>query len=137
MRSARELAKLEKIKKNKLTLEQKQEIKLKAQKEKQARKVAMGELEPKNKQKFYCTNKDLIFELEKWRDSAVRPEDRIISEELGKMLIEIGKKLLNHSNFRNYPAELKEDMLSFGLYKIIKGLKTYNFKFNNPFAYCS
>ena len=51
------------------------------------------------------------------------------------MLIAIGTKLLNHSNFRNYPKEVKEDMLMFGIEKIIKGLKNYNFAFNNPFAW--
>lgn len=43
------------------------------------------------------------------------------------MLLAIGNKLLNHSNFRNYTKELKDDMLMFGIEKIIKGLKNYNF----------
>ena len=119
----------------KLTLAEKQAIKLKAQQEKQAAKVARGELEPKNKERFYCTNKELQAELVKWRDSAKKVEDRIITEELGPMLMAIGTKLLNHSNFRNYPKEVKEDMLLFGIEKIIKGLKNYNFAFNNPFAW--
>ena len=51
------------------------------------------------------------------------------------MLLKIGKKLLNHSNFRNYSPELKEDMVMYGTDKIIRGLKNYNFKFNNPFAF--
>lgn len=71
----------------------------------------------------------------KWRDSADKPEDRIISEELGKMIIAIGEKMLNRSEFRNYPKELKEDMLGMFELKLIKGLKNYNFKFNNPFAF--
>lgn len=119
----------------KLTLAEKQEIKLQRQKERQARKIAAGELEPKNKDRFYCTNKDLLEELVKWRDSAEKPEDRIISEELGKMMIMIADKLLNHSSFRNYPLEVKQDLRSLGLLKLIRGLKNYNFKFNNAFAY--
>lgn len=119
----------------KLTLAEKQEIKLQRQKERQAKKIAAGELEPKNKDRFYCTNKDLQAELIKWRDSAEKPEDRIISEELGKMMIMIADKLLNHSSFRNYPLELKQDLRSLGLLKLIRGLKNYNFKFNNAFAY--
>lgn len=122
-------------KKAKLTLAEKQELKLKAQKEKQAAKVRRGEGEPKNKERFYCTNKELQAELVKWRDSAEKLEDRIITEELGKMLLAIGTRLLNHSNFRNYTKELKEDMLMFGIEKSIKGLKNYNFAFNNPFAW--
>lgn len=52
-------------------------------------------------------------------------------------MLAIGNKLLNHSSFRNYPKELKEDMLMFGVEKLIKGLKNYNFEFNNSFAYCT
>ena len=126
---------LEAMKKPKLSLAEKQEIKLKAQKAKQAAKKAKGETEPKNKERFYCTNKELQAELVKWRDSAEKIEDRIISEELGKMIMAIGNKLLNHSSFKNYPKELKEDMCSLYYVKIIKGLKNYNFKFNNPFAF--
>ncbi len=121
--------------KKKLTLAEKQEIKLQRQKERQAKKIAAGELEPKNKDRFYCTNKDLQAELIKWRDSAEKPEDRIISEELGRMMIMIADKLLNHSSFRNYPLEVKQDLRSLGILKLIKGLKNYNFKFNNAFAY--
>lgn len=119
-------------KKTKLTLAEKQAEKLKIQKERQAKRA-----EPKNKERFYCTNKELQEELIKWRDSAEKPEDRILSEELGKMLLAVGNKILNRSEFRNYPKELKEDMLSMGLYKLIKGLKNYNFAFNNPFSYCT
>ena len=121
--------------KKKLTLAEKQEIKLQRQKERQAKKIAAGEIEPKNKDRFYCTNKDLQAELIKWKNSAEKPEDRIISEELGKMMIMIADKLLNHSSFRNYPLEVKQDLRSLGLLKLIRGLKNYNFKFNNAFAY--
>ena len=127
--------KVEEPPKKKLTLAEKQEIKLQRQKERQAKKIAAGELEPKNKDRFYCTNKDLQAELIKWRDSAEKPEDRIISEELGKMMIMIADKLLNHSSFRNYPLEVKQDLRGIGLCKLIRGLKNYNFKFNNAFAY--
>ena len=119
----------------KLSLAEKQAIKLKIQRERQAKKIAAGELEPKNKDRFYCTNKELQAELIKWRDSADEPEDRILSEELGRMLLAIANKFLNHSNFRNYSKELKEDMRSYGLYKVIRGLKNHNFTFNNPFSW--
>lgn len=145
IRTPEELAK---IKKPKLSLAEKQAIKLKAQRAKEAAKKARGETEPKNKERFYCTNKELQAELIKWRDSNLAEEAeqikngqpidytrRTISEELGKMFIEIGHKLLNHSNFRNYSKELKEDMLSYFYLKIIKGLKNYNFEFNNPFSF--
>lgn len=118
--------------KPKLTLAEKQEIKLKVQQQRQKEKEG---IEPTNKERFYCTNKQLIEELEKWRDSAKDPKERIISDELGKMMYAIGEKMLNRSEFRNYSKELKEDMLGAFLLKLIKGLKNYNFKFNNPFAF--
>lgn len=121
----------------KLTLAEKQAIKLKIQKERQAKKAAAGELVPKNKERFYCTSAELHAELVKWRDSAKKVEDRVLSEELGRMLIAIADKMLNRSEFRNYPKELKEDAKGFFFVKAIKGLKNYNFEFNNPFAYFS
>lgn len=51
------------------------------------------------------------------------------------MLMQIGQKVLNRSEFRNYPKELKEDCFGFGIYKIIRGLKNYDFRFNNPFSF--
>ena len=135
------------VKKTKISLEEKQNIKLQKQRE---REKANAGKEPINKDRFYCTNKELQAELLKWRDSnleeenarlsqglPIKYEDRIVSEELGTMFLAIANKLLNHSSFRNYSKELKEDMRSFGLYKLIKGLKNYNFKFNNGFAYCT
>ena len=121
----------------KLTLAEKQAIKLKIQKERQAKKAAAGELVPKNRERFYCTSAELHAELVKWRDSAEKVEDRVLSEELGKMLIAIADKMLNRSEFRNYPKELKEDAKGFFFVKSIKGLKNYNFESNNPFAYFS
>jgi len=118
--------------KPKLTLLQKQELKLEVQKQREKQKEG---IEPHNKERFYVKNKDLIAELEKWRDSAEKPEDRIISEELGRMMMNVGEKMLNRAEFRNYSKELKEDMLGTFYLKLIKGLKNYNFKFNNPFAF--
>lgn len=119
----------------KLTLAQKQEIKLERQRQREAAKIARGEETPKNKDRFFVTNAQLLEELIKWRDSAKKPEDRIVSEELGQMLMHMADKLLNHSNFRNYSKELKEDMRGYGLYKVIRGFKNYNFNFTNPFAW--
>ena len=117
----------------KLTYEEKKELKLRAQREKEKQKAKRGE--PANKDKFYCTNKELQAELIRWRDSAKKLEDRTMSDELGRMLMAIGDKVLNRSEFRNYTKELKEDMRSFFFYKSIRGLKNYDFAFNNPFAW--
>ena len=124
-------------KKPKLSLKEKQAIKLKIQKEREAAKLAKSGFSTSNTEKYYCKNKDLMAELIKWRDSAEKVEDRVISNELGQMLITLSEKILNHSNFRNYSKDLKADMQSFFYYKAIKGLKNYNFEFNNPFAWFS
>ena len=72
-----------------------------------------------------------------WTFDISDPYDRILSEELGRMMMKIGNKLLNHSNFRNYSHDLKADMRSFFFQKIIKGLKSFNFRFSNAFAFFS
>ena len=122
---------------------------MKIQRERQAKKIAAGELEPKNKDRFYCTSAELTAELIKWRDSNKAEEakrlaagleidytKRKMSDELCKMLMAIADKLLNRSEFRNYSKELKEDAKGYFFYKVMKsGLRNYNFKFNNPFAY--
>ena len=71
----------------------------------------------------------------KWRDSAKNPEDRVPSEKLGEMIRQIAIKLTNHSYFRNYTKEMKEDMIGHACLKIIRGLKGFNFKYTNVFAY--
>lgn len=153
-RSAKKSTEVKKPAAPRKTLEERRSAKLKAQKEREAAKIARGEAEPYNKERFYCTNKELLAELVKWRDSNQAEEAKIIatakkanvepvidytrrhiSNELGLMILAIGNKLLNRSEFRNYTKEIKEDMM--GLYeeKIIKGLKNYDFKFTNPFAF--
>lgn len=132
----------------KLSLAEKQAIKLQKQKERQAQKIAMGELEPKNKDRFYCTSAELTEELVKWRDSNTEEEaqrikqglpidytKRKMSEKFGNMLIAIADKMLNRSEFRNYSKDIKEEAKSYFFLRTIRGLKNYNFEFNNPFAY--
>ena len=122
-------------KKSKMTLIEKQAIKLKIQKERQAQKK--NKSTPSNESRYYCTSAQLHDELVKWKNSAKNVEDRVISDEFGKMLIMIADKMLNRSEFRNYPKELKEDAKGFFFVKAIKGLKNYNFDFSNAFAYFS
>lgn len=63
------------------------------------------------------------------------PEERIMSEKFGCMMMTIAQKVSNHSFFRNYPLELKQDMAAYAYEKIIKGLFNYSFRFTNAFAY--
>ena len=44
----------------------------------------------------------------------------IISEELGKMFMIMTDHILGHSNFRNYTADLKEEMRSHALLLLVK-----------------
>lgn len=91
----------------------------------------------KNKQNFYIDNTELAAELQKWQDSAVDPHERTPSERLGEMLILLHDKILQHKNFSGYRQDLKEDMKSYSLFRIIKcGLASYDpSKGSTPFAY--
>ena len=84
----------------KLAYEKKHAQQLKNQQERDAKRAQTGE-QPANKDRFYCTNKDLYAELIKWRDSAKKPEDRIISEELGQMMMALTAKIPNRNENRN------------------------------------
>jgi len=53
------------------------------------------------------------------------------------MFMEISRKISNHSFFRNYTLETKQDLISYALEKMIGGMKNYNFKYTNAFAYFS
>ena len=44
----------------------------------------------------------------------------VISEELGKMFMTMTDHILGHSNFRNYTADLKEEMRSHALLLLVK-----------------
>ncbi len=85
--------------------------------------------------RYYVTNAMLLEEMIKWRDSDPDPDKRQPSEEFGKMIMEIARRVTNHQYFRNYTKEMKEDMMGYAYLKIMKGLKGFNFKYTNVFAY--
>lgn len=80
-----------------------------------------------------------IVEMDGWCFDIDDPLDpvhgRVMSEKFGRMIMMIAQRLSNHSYFRNYTTELKEDCQSYSYEKIIKGLFNYNFKYTNAFAY--
>ena len=47
----------------------------------------------------------------------------------------IAKKVSNHSFFRNYRMETKEDCQIYAIEKIFKGIYHYKLKYTNVFAY--
>jgi hypothetical protein len=117
----------------KLTLEEKQQINLEKHKKRLESKKEM--LANRSESKFYCKNKDLMAELDRWHESGFYPDTSKISMELYKMISKIAHGLANHSNFIHYPWHLKETMIEYAVSKTIVGLPNYNFKFKNPFAY--
>ncbi len=80
-----------------------------------------------------------IVEMDGWCFDIDDPLDpihgRVMSEKFGRMIMMIAQRLSNHSYFRNYSTELKEDCQSYSYEKIIKGLFNYKFKYTNAFAY--
>lgn len=115
---------------------------------------------PQVKERFYITNSQLLEELVKWRDSNKDEEQReysawlklpkpvrdkhpykpdydkrTISEEFAKMFMQLAAKVSNHSYFRNYPLQLKQDMMGQAYLKFVTGVKKFNFKYTNAFAY--
>ena len=48
---------------------------------------------------------------------------------------QLQEKLLNRSEFRNYSEKDKEDCFSYACEKCVTGIKNYNFKYTNAFAY--
>ena len=116
----------------------KQEARLPQHIERIKKKEANGQ--PANKERFYVTNAKLLEELYKWRDSGPVPkegeeETRQPSEEFGKMIMMIADRLTNHSNFKNYSYDMKQEMKSYAQFKVMQGLHNYNFKYKNAFAY--
>ena len=111
-----------------------------------------------NTERFYVTNAKLLEQLNIWKESGkilkkgqrydslgqiididgnviLEEDNRIIPEEFGKMILMIAQRLSNHSNFKNYSYDLKQDMISYACFKCMQGLKNYNFAFRNAFAY--
>lgn len=130
-----EKIKLQKKKQHQEAVLSKQKARLSQHIERVKNKEARGPAA--NKERFYVTNAKLLEELYIWRDSAPesRIDDRIITEEFGKMVKMIAERLTNHSNFKHYSRELKEDMVSYACFKCIQGIRNYNFEFKNAFAY--
>lgn len=52
---------------------------------------------------------------------------KVASEKLGKLLLDLHNSVLLHRNFNRYPTEVKEDMRSYSLMRVLKrGLDSFN-----------
>lgn len=87
----------------------------------------------------YIDKQEFAQEMENWRTSAENPDDRIPSERLGELLLQLHRNILGHKNFVRYSRDLKDEMVSYSLWRILKsGLKCYDpAKGSTPFAYFS
>lgn len=78
----------------------------------------------------YIDAEQLKGEWLKWRDSSTQIDERIITNELGQMILDIATHLTSHKQFVGYPQYMKDDMVSDGVMKCIKNLKNIKGEFN-------
>lgn len=69
---------------------------------------------PRNPANYYLSNDELFEEVMNAKRNG------FVSERLGQLFMMMHDHILQHNNFRNYPNELKEDMRSYSLLKILK-----------------
>jgi len=95
----------------------------------------------KNKKpKHYCSNADMVKELELYHETDV------ISEELGVMILDIASRFTNRQNWSGYPRCVKDDFISACCLRMIDQLHKFDLNRKdadgnkikpNPFAYFS
>lgn len=92
---------------------------------------------PKNRKEnpYYVGTKELKAELQKYFDSGSCPEERIISRELGEMLIKISTRYASKPCFSGY--YYKSEFISEAIYKMVQQLSKINLAHPrcNPFSY--
>ena len=82
--------------------------------------------------KMYVDNDELYEEIKRAQTKGYA------SEKLGKMLLLMHDNILVHNNFRRYSKELKEDMRSYSIGKILKSLMRFDLsKKDKCFGYYS
>jgi DNA-directed RNA polymerase specialized sigma24 family protein len=66
-------------------------------------------------------------------------DDGVITEELGKMLLEIATRFTNRPNWVGYPHEMKNDLISEAVLRMISQIHKFDITRDkpNPFAYFS
>ncbi len=83
----------------------------------------------------YIEESTLVKQLQAWRDSAKKVEDRTISEDLAKSIMLIATNLLRHKRFVRYPQQDKDDMRQNAIVKCFKNLKNIDTKKGTVFSY--
>lgn len=78
--------------------------------------------------KYYVTNKELLVEIKTYL------EEDVITERLGKMILQIANGVASKPNFSGYTW--REDMVSEGVLTVLKYMKNFDpEKSSNPFSY--
>jgi hypothetical protein len=84
----------------------------------------------------YINNKefrDIMIEYHNDPDSRAGSK---LYEKIGAIVLLLANKIISSGSFRNYPQELKEEMVSDAAYTMIKNLHKYDHeKYDNPFSY--
>ena len=87
----------------------------------------------KKKSTHYVDN----VEFNKLLKSYFETQDKKVYERLGKIFLSIAENLLNRPNFINYSIDRKGDMISDATFYMVKYMRSYNTKRENPFAFFS
>lgn len=85
----------------------------------------------KPERKMYCSNKSMIAELQRYKDTGV------MSNELGKMFMDIANKLGGHSKFRYYHNNVKDELISAAICRMVMNAHKFDLtrENSNPFGY--
>jgi hypothetical protein len=84
---------------------------------------------PLEERKQYCSNKEMIAELVKYKETGV------MSNELGKMFIDIANKLGGHSFFRYYNNNVKDELISSAIYRLVSNAHKFDLERPNGNAF--
>lgn len=97
-----------------------------------------------DEENFYITNDMLYTEWIKWKQSAVEIEDRFISDQFGIYIKQIATGITHTHSFVNYNDDIKDELISDAIYKVLKNLKNMKedkkdsfFNYISRTCYCS
>jgi hypothetical protein len=80
----------------------------------------------------YINNQMLYDEIVKWKESGQEK----LTDSLGKAIMLLAKKILNHRNFSRYNDIIKEEMYTESIISILRAVPKFDHeKYKNPFAY--
>lgn len=83
----------------------------------------------KEERKQYCSNKEMIAELRKYKETGE------MSNELGKMFMDIANKLGGHTNFRYYNNNIKDELISSAIYRMVANAHKFDLDRQNANAF--